>query len=127
MAIQSAELDIADFIAKLAVCPLTKWQEMFEARDDAIRAEEPAQQIAREITEIMAVYDEQTASMGYVDTPGGLEHMGDVWRLLDRWREMIRARAPAPARSLAPGYRLEKMSDAEQALLAEKAADRREG
>ncbi len=50
-----------------------------------------AEQIARKIIDIMSVYDEQEASMGYVDIPGGLERMGDVWWLLDRWRDMLRA------------------------------------
>lgn len=33
----------------------------------------------------MATYREQEAKNGYVDTPGGLEHMGDVWKLLSKW------------------------------------------
>lgn len=45
--------------------------------------------ICQDITNIMQTYDEQMDAHGYVDTPGGLEHMGDVWRLLDRWRHMI--------------------------------------
>jgi hypothetical protein len=40
--------------------------------------------VCAEIQEIMRTYREQEASGG-VDTPGGLEHMGDVWRLLRRW------------------------------------------
>ena len=34
--------------------------------------------IADEIQEITETYREQDAK-GFVDTPGGLEHMGDVW------------------------------------------------
>ncbi len=46
--------------------------------------------VCAEILDIMRVYDEQSAKNGgYVDTPGGLEHMGDVWRLLDGWRDAI--------------------------------------
>ena len=41
--------------------------------------------ICNEIQEIMAVYREQAASAYGVDTPGGLEHMGDVWKLLGDW------------------------------------------
>ncbi len=63
----------------------------------AIRAEEREARKARdavcdEIVSIMEVYDEQVAKNGYCDTPGGLEHMGDVWKLLDGWRAAIRAR-----------------------------------
>lgn len=47
--------------------------------------------VCSEILEIMRVYDEQLAKHGYVDTPGGLEHMGDVWRLLERWRDTLLA------------------------------------
>lgn len=41
--------------------------------------------IYREIIEIVKDYREQSASAYGVDTPGGLEHMGDVWRLLCKW------------------------------------------
>ena len=44
--------------------------------------------VCKEIVEIMEEYDRQNVK-GYVDTPGGLEHMGDVWRLFDRWRDML--------------------------------------
>ena len=40
--------------------------------------------ICMEIAEIMETYREQDAAGG-VDTPGGLEHMGDVWRLFKKW------------------------------------------
>jgi hypothetical protein len=49
-----------------------------------------ADEIADEIIEIMDTYDRQKVQSGYVDTPGGLEHMGDVWGMLDRWRNAIR-------------------------------------
>ena len=45
--------------------------------------------IAKEILSIMKTYDEQMAKRGFIDTPGGLEHMGDVWRLLEEWRTII--------------------------------------
>jgi len=45
--------------------------------------------VCDEILELMEEYDSQLASRGGVDTPGGLEHMGDVWRLLNRWRGWI--------------------------------------
>lgn len=46
--------------------------------------------ICDDIQEIVAEYRRQDAEGG-VDTPGGLEHMGDVWRLLSRWDAMITA------------------------------------
>ena len=56
-----------------------------EARLAAYRACTTAQEkVCNEILEIMAVYHEQD-ERGNVDTPGGLEHMGDVWRLLAKW------------------------------------------
>lgn len=48
--------------------------------------------VCREIQEIMATYREQDASPQGVDTPGGLEHMGDVWRLLRKWDSMLSVR-----------------------------------
>ncbi len=45
---------------------------------------EVQEQICNEILDIMKTYHEQEES-GSIDTPGGLEHMGDVWRLLCDW------------------------------------------
>jgi hypothetical protein len=53
--------------------------------------------ICDEITRIMATYREQEASRDGVGTPGGLEHMGDVWRLLGKWDAMLRAEGKANA------------------------------
>ncbi len=47
--------------------------------------------VCDEILAIMAIYDEQEKSAHGVDTPGGLEHMGDVWRQLDSWRDTLSA------------------------------------
>ena len=48
--------------------------------------------VCAEIQEIMRAYREQEKTSYGVDTPGGLEHMGDVWRLLSRWdRELGQA------------------------------------
>lgn len=44
--------------------------------------------ICQEILEIMATYHEQAAA-GSVDTPGGLEHMGDVWKLFSKWERRL--------------------------------------
>jgi len=46
--------------------------------------------ITNHIQEIMQTYREQE-QRGYVDTPGGLEHMGDVWRLFGKWDKALRA------------------------------------
>lgn len=44
--------------------------------------------VCAEILEIMATYRKQE-SEGHIDTPGGLEHMGDVWSLLRRWENEL--------------------------------------
>ena len=59
------------------------------APDDEARAREA---VCSEVVEIMKVYREQDASPNGVGTPGGLEHMGDVWRLLKRWDAALRAK-----------------------------------
>jgi hypothetical protein len=46
--------------------------------------------VCAEIQEIMETYREQDAAGG-VDTPGGLEHMGDVWKLLSKWDKALSA------------------------------------
>jgi hypothetical protein len=46
--------------------------------------------IREEILSICKEYHAQVDAHGYIDTPGGLEHMGDVWRLLLRWEQMIK-------------------------------------
>lgn len=51
--------------------------------------EEAVWNIAHEIIEIMAAHDEQMNKQGYVDAPGGLEHMDDVWTMLARWRDRL--------------------------------------
>ena len=49
---------------------------------------EVRESICDEIQEIMETYREQDAAGG-VDTPGGLEHMGDVWGLLREWDKRL--------------------------------------
>lgn len=44
--------------------------------------------VCDEIISIMETYDEQE-ERGCVDTPGGFEHLGDVWRTMRRWQKMI--------------------------------------
>lgn len=48
--------------------------------------------VTDEILEILAVYEEQDASPSGVDTPGALEHMGDVWRMFARWGRILNAK-----------------------------------
>jgi hypothetical protein len=50
------------------------------SREDSV-----AKKVAAEIRDIMHTYRKQEASASGVDTPGGLEHMGDVWALLKKW------------------------------------------
>lgn len=45
--------------------------------------------VCDEILAIMKVYHDQERSSRGVDTPGGLEHMGDVWRLFLKWERML--------------------------------------
>lgn len=53
-----------------------------------------AMQIVREeLTDIMKEYRRQE-DRGHVDSPGGLEHMGDVWRLMKRWDRLLQDGTP---------------------------------
>lgn len=52
----------------------------------------PQEIVCREIQAIMETYREQEKERGEIATPGGLEHMGDVWSLLMRWDEMLSAK-----------------------------------
>lgn len=45
--------------------------------------------VCEEILRIMETYHEQDKSPYGVDTPGGLEHMGDVWRLFSKWEARL--------------------------------------
>lgn len=45
-------------------------------------------EVCNEILSIMKVYHEQDAR-GSVGTSGGLEHMGDVWRLFKKWENAL--------------------------------------
>lgn len=50
--------------------------------------EEAKTKICNEILEIMAEHDRQEAR-GHVDTPGGIEHKGDVFKMFARWRTSL--------------------------------------
>ncbi len=45
--------------------------------------------VCAEILRIMETYHEQEESADGVGTPGGLEHMGDVWKLFSKWEKML--------------------------------------
>ncbi len=47
--------------------------------------------VCKEILEIMEEYHRQSESKNGVDTPGGLEHMGDVWKLFLKWEESLKS------------------------------------
>lgn len=59
-----------------------------EIRDVELELEQAKSNVCDEILSIMEEYDRQN-ERGFVDTPGGLEHMGDVWRLLKRWQKIL--------------------------------------
>lgn len=50
---------------------------------------ETMEDVCTEVIEIMATYHEQMEA-GSLGTPGGLEHMGDVWRLLEKWEQVLK-------------------------------------
>lgn len=45
--------------------------------------------ICNEIIKIMEIYHAQEETSWGVDTPGGLEHMGDVWKLFLDWEKEL--------------------------------------
>lgn len=46
--------------------------------------------ICNEILAIMKTYHEQEARPSGVGTPGGLEHIGDVWKLFSKWEALLK-------------------------------------
>lgn len=62
-------------------------QEAEQLRMAATMNREVNAEIVGELLEIMAVYHQQE-DRGSIDTPGGLEHMGDVWDLFSKWESM---------------------------------------
>ena len=53
------------------------------------KTEEARKKVCDEVLKISATYDEQYEA-GDVGTPGGLEHMGDVWRLFAGWARILK-------------------------------------
>ena len=45
--------------------------------------------VCAEIMAIMRTYHEQEESPRGIGTPGGLEHMGDVWNLFLKWEDLL--------------------------------------
>ena len=56
---------------------------------EAMNLHEAKTKVCDEILDIMKDYHEQEDA-GNIGTPGGLEHMGDVWRLLRTWEKMLK-------------------------------------
>jgi hypothetical protein len=52
-------------------------------------ARTPQAVVCSEVLAIMETYREQSKSAYGVGTPGGLEHMGDVWSLFFKWERML--------------------------------------
>lgn len=48
-----------------------------------------AEKVIAEIKEIAETYREQSKSRAGIGTPGGIEHLGDVWRLIDKWDKLL--------------------------------------
>lgn len=55
----------------------------------ALRDAVSCREVCDDILLIMETYHEQDAK-GFVDTPGGLEHMGDVWNQLLEWESTLK-------------------------------------
>lgn len=47
-------------------------------------------QVCDEILAIMDTYNEQIDSKYGLGSPGGLEHMGDVWTKLAKWEQILK-------------------------------------
>ena len=49
--------------------------------------------------DIVMIDDERALQekAGFIDTPVGLEHMGDVWNQLSKWAYLVRVPSPPPA------------------------------
>jgi hypothetical protein len=51
--------------------------------------EQAKQVVCEKILRIMKTYHEQESTSYGIDTPGGLEHMGDVWSLFLEWEKLL--------------------------------------
>lgn len=93
------------------------------ASPEPAKATDTPPSVADEILAIMATYREQE-QRGDIDTPGGLEHMGDVWRLFKKWEGVLRSGdlAASGASPAAPATPQTPLQRAEEAILAFNAA-----
>lgn len=57
---------------------------------DIVKVRLAREEVCEEILDIMRTYHEQEKSSYGVDTPGGLEHMGDVWSMFSRWEDRLK-------------------------------------
>jgi hypothetical protein len=55
-----------------------------------ISYEDACDDVCKEILYIEEEYRRQEET-GYIDTPGGLEHMGDVWKQIHEWANSLNA------------------------------------
>lgn len=70
---------------------------------EAVKAErDRLLMITSQIQSIMATYREQQKSPFGVDSPGGLQHMGDVWNLFAKWETALAASPDQPAEPRCP-------------------------
>ena len=82
------------------------WQNLFEYTGITPLYERPAtppsevvsiNKVTKEIREICEEYDRQIEENGYVDTPGGIEHKGDAFKLIKRWNAALQHHKPGSA------------------------------
>lgn len=119
---------IPDSLLQIGAMPPTAAPAAPPASPEPPKATETPQSVADDILAIMATYHEQEAR-GDIDTPGGLEHMGDVWSLLLKWESALRRESSASegASIAAPAIPMTPLQRAEEAILrfndASKAVD----
>lgn len=78
-----------DEVVAMSLCA-DAWNDMQGLRHENIQQEK----VCKEIIEIMSVYHDQMNTPWGVGTPGGLEHMGDVWALLSKWEHLLKEPKP---------------------------------
>ena len=74
-----------DEVVAMSLCA-DAWNDMQRLRHENIQQEK----VCKEIIKIVEEYHEQMKSPWGVGTPGGLEHMGDVWSKLANWAWMLK-------------------------------------
>ena len=74
-----------DEVVAMSLCA-DAWNDMQGLRHENVQQEK----VCKEIIEIMEQYRDGMNSPWGVGTPGGLEHMGDVWSKLANWAGMLK-------------------------------------